>query len=321
MLDVINLALPFFGLMFLGYACGKLRSIPHSGLAWMNFFIIYVALPSMFYRILSRTPIEEVVNVPFMIGVTLATFLACVLSFVIAWVMRVGGVPEATMAAAAGGYGNVGYMAPGLALATLGPEATVPVALIFCFDSTLIFVLVPLMMTLAKGPRDSLPAALLQIVKRVALHPFIIATVLGIASAALRVQPPVALDTLLQFLANAAAPCALFTLGVTVALRPLTSVPWEVPPVIFVKLVVHPIMVLVILSALGPQPEIWVYTAVLLAALPPALNVFVLARQYETWVSQASSSILLGTVASVPTLTFVMWLVTTKRLPTSLFGF
>ena len=48
MLDIINLALPFFGLIFIGFACGKLRQIPDAGLAWMNFFILYVALPALF---------------------------------------------------------------------------------------------------------------------------------------------------------------------------------------------------------------------------------------------------------------------------------
>ena len=46
-----------------------------------------------------------------------------------------------------------------------------------------------------------------------------------------------------------------------------------------------------------------------MAALPPALNVFVLARQYEAWVEPASGSVLLGTLVSVATLTTVMWLV------------
>ena len=54
-------------------------------------------------------------------------------------------------------------------------------------------------------------------------------------------------------------------------------------------------------------------TAVLMAALPPALNVFVLARQYDAWVEQASGSVLLGTLVSVVTLTTVMWLVKTRR--------
>ena len=56
MIDILNLALPFFGLIFIGFACGKLRQIPDAGLAWMNFFILYVSLPALFFRILSKTP-------------------------------------------------------------------------------------------------------------------------------------------------------------------------------------------------------------------------------------------------------------------------
>ena len=122
----------------------------------------------------------------------------------------------------------------------------------------------------------------------------------------------------MQFLQNAAAPCALFTLGVTVALRPFEKTPWEVPLVVLVKLLIHPALVLLLLSVFGPQPQTWVYTAVLMAALPPALNVFIMARQYETWVPQASGSVLLGTLISVLTLTTVMWLVKTGLMPHSL---
>ena len=31
MLDILNLALPFFGLILIGFACGKLRQIPTPG--------------------------------------------------------------------------------------------------------------------------------------------------------------------------------------------------------------------------------------------------------------------------------------------------
>jgi len=56
-----------------------------------------------------------------------------------------------------------------------------------------------------------------------------------------------------------------------------------------------------------------------MAALPPALNVFIMARQYDTWVAQASGAVLFGTFVSVVTLTSVMWLVTTGKLPATLF--
>ena len=56
-----------------------------------------------------------------------------------------------------------------------------------------------------------------------------------------------------------------------------------------------------------------------MAALPPALNVYVFARQYDAWIEQASSSVLFGTLASVATLTTVMWLAKTGNLPQLLF--
>jgi malonate transporter and related proteins len=146
-----------------------------------------------------------------------------------------------------------------------------------------------------------------------------VATMLGVLSAALHYEPPVALDRLMQFLQNAAAPTALFTLGVTVALRPFNKMPLDVPLAIAVKLLVHPVLAFTLLSLLGPFTEIWIYTAVLMAALPPALNVFVFARQFDVWVEQASSSVLFGTLISVATLTTVMWLVKTHQLPIGLF--
>src|SRR3954452_3116320 len=276
MLDVINLALPFFGLIFLGLACGKYKQIPETGLAWMNFFIIYVALPCLFYRVLAQTPLEQLNNVPFIIATTLGTGSAFALSFAVGWATR-RRMAEATIAGLSGAYGNIGYMGPGLALATLGPAANVPVALIFCFDTLILFTLVPFLMTLSAPKQQGIAATAFEVGKRIVLHPFIIATVLGVASAAIRFQPPVALDRLMQFLQNAAAPCALFVLGVTVALRPIQRMPWEVPLTILAKLVVHPAAVLLLLPVLVLFEPTWVYTAVLMAALPPALNVFIMA--------------------------------------------
>ncbi len=318
MIDVLNLALPYFGLIFLGLACGRLKQIPDTGLAWMNFFIVYVALPCLFYRIVAKTPLEELANGWFVVATTLSTGIAFFVALLIA---KLGQrtLPEATIAGLAGGYGNIGYMGPGLALSTLGPQAAAPVALIFCFDSIVLFSLVPFLMEVGGGERRGFWRSVLFVGRRIALHPFIIATVLGVISAAIHFEPPVALDRLMQFLQNAAAPCALFVLGVTVALRPLPRLAWDVPTIVPVKLVLHPIIVFFMLAWLGPFSAPWTYAAVLMAALPPALNVFVLARQYDVWVEEASGSILIGTLVSVFTLTSVMWLVQSGRLPVTPF--
>lgn len=308
MLDVLNLALPYFGLIFLGFACGRYKSIPDTGLAWMDFFIVYLSLPALFYQILARTPFEQLNNIRFILTATLGTFLVLMLSFVVALVIR-RNPAESAIAALAGAYGNIGYMGPGLALATVGAQAAAPVALIFCFETLLFFSFLPAMMALARPSSQGAGRVILEVARKILLHPFVIATMLGVASAALHIEAPVALDRLLAFLQNASAPCALFTLGVTVALRPFARVPWEVPVLVLIKLVVHPILALTLMTVLGPFDPDWVKTAVLMAALPPALSVFVLGRQYGAWIEPASGSVLLGTLVSVATLTTVMWLV------------
>jgi malonate transporter and related proteins len=320
MLDVVNLALPFFGLIFLGFACGRIKRIPDSGMSWMNFFIVYVSLPAMFYRILATTPLGQFAWGPFIVTTTLSTFTVFVLSFSIAMAMRRGNIAESAIAGLAGGYGNIGYMGPGLALATLGAQASAPVALIFCFDQLLLFSLVPMLMAIAGTDKKAPGATVLEVVRRIFTHPLMLASGLGVLSAAVRFEPPVGIDRLLQFLQNAAAPSALFALGVTVALRPLDRMPWEVPPLVAIKLVLHPAVVLALLMLFGPFEPLWVYTAVLMTALPPALNVFVFARQYDAYVPEASSSVMVGTVVSVVTLTTVMWLVKTHNLPIALPG-
>ena len=82
MADILNLALPYFGLIFIGFACGKTRGLPESGLAWMNFFLLYVSLPALLFRIMSETPFSELNNPPFLIATTLATVSAFVLAMV-----------------------------------------------------------------------------------------------------------------------------------------------------------------------------------------------------------------------------------------------
>jgi malonate transporter len=314
MVDILNLALPYFGLIFIGFACGKTRGLPESGLAWMNFFLLYVSLPALLFRIMSETPFSELNNPPFLIATTLATVSAFVLAMVAARIIGELSLRKATMAGLAGAYGNIGYMGPGLALAVLGAKAAAPTALIFCCDSIFLFTIVPLLMALTDREHPSFLHAIGLAARQIVLNPLIMSAVLGALVAAFHIPLPTALDRTLLFLQNAAAPTALFVLGVTVALRPFDRVPWEVPGVIAIKLLIHPLIVFSLMLLFGPFAQPWAATAVLMAALPPALNVFVIARQNNTWIEPASVAVLIGTFASVVTLTSVMWFIQSGRL-------
>jgi len=314
------MALPFFGLILLGFIAAKVRKLPIEGLAWINFFIIYIALPALFFNLLSKTPVSELASWGFIFATTLGTYCAFALAFSTGVLATEGDIPQSTIQGLAGAYGNIGYMGPGLAIAALGPEAAVPVAIIFCFDNTLHFAMAPLMMAIGgQGDKTSFGKASFDVFKKIITHPFILATIAGVLAAVVEFRPPEPAQNLLNYLSNAAAPCALFAMGVTVALAPRGRLPTVMAPLIVIKLVIHPILVYLLLSWVGDFDPIWVYSAVLLAALPTATNVFVIAQQYDVWVARASSMVLYSTTISVLSVTGLLYLIATGLLPPDLF--
>jgi malonate transporter and related proteins len=319
MTDVIGLVLPFFGLIFLGFAVARITRQPLEALGWMNIFIIYVALPALFFQLLAKTPFERLTEWSYIFGSVFSTYVVFSLMFAISVFVSRDSIAESTIKGLAAAYGNIGYMGPGLALLAFGEEAAVPVALIFCFENVVHFAVAPMMMALSGGEKTPPATLALDVLRKIALHPFIIATAIGVLAAYVEFRPPVPIERLLDYLARAAAPCALFAMGVTLALRPLKRVPHELGLIAALKLVLHPAICYMTLSWIGSFSEIWVFSAVLLAALPTATNVFVIAQQYGVWVQRASASILLTTVLSVGTVTGLLYMIKSGMLAPDLF--
>jgi malonate transporter and related proteins len=319
MYDVIGLVIPFFGLIFVGFAAAWLKPQPLAALGWMNTFILYVALPALFFQLLAKTPIEQLTAWGYIFGSVFSTYTIFSVMFVASVLLSRGEIAQSTMRGLASAYGNIGYMGPGIALLALGEQAAVPVALIFCFENIMHFAIAPMMMALSGSQHTSPARLVIGVVKRIVLHPFIIATAIGVLAAALELRPPMPIERLLDYLSRAAAPCALFAMGVTLALRPLRRMPAELAPIAMLKLIVHPALCYVVVSWIGDYPPTWVYAAVLLASLPTATNVFVIAQQYGVWVERASASVLVTTCLSVVTVTVLLYLITSGTLPPDLF--
>ena len=309
MIEVVSLIIPFFGLILVGVVSVFLSRHDAAALGWLNFFVIYVALPALFIKLLANTPIEEFTRWSFILTNLAVTFGILVIGFVLGLVASGGRIGEATIQSLAGGYGNIGHMGPGLALLAFGERAAVPVALIFCFENIMHFVLAPAMMALDGKGAEPAGWLALRVLGRIAGHPFIVATAIGVGIAVTGVEAPAPVWRLVEYLAQAAAPCALFAMGVTLALRPLRRVPPALLFLVPIKLVLHPVAMLAALTAFGPFDPVWVLSAVMLAALPTATNVFVIAQQYGVWAERASATVLVTTVVSVGTVSAFLYAV------------
>jgi predicted permease len=137
--------------------------------------------------------------------------------------------------------------------------------------------------------------------------------------AAAEISWPDPVDAVFALLRGAAPAAALFAVGATLATAQASLVPRELPYLAACKLVVHPMIVYVLLSWVGNFPPEWVYTAVLIAALPSAQEVLAYARAYNSLEGRAGAAVLAVSILSIVTLTALIYLIGSRILPADLF--
>ena len=196
-------------------------------------------------------------------------------------------------------------MGPALTVAVLGPAAGAPAAFVFCADVLLIFTIWPAM--IGEGRRGF--ARLTQSLRKVVTHPFILATLTALVFARTGWVLPTFLDTPLTGFQNAAAPAALFSLGLTLARNRGGAMGARLGACLGVKLILHPLAVALAFTVFSGFDPIWVATAIIMGALPPAANVYVMARAEGISVPLSARTVLYGTAFSAISLPLVISLV------------
>ncbi len=124
----------------------------------------------------------------------------------------------------------------------------------------------------------------------------------GLAASASGIVIPEPITTFCELLGGAFIPCALFSAGLFMVGSSVKGEATEIGWLVFAKLVLHPLitwwLAYRVFELQGSLPAI----AVLQAALPSGVPVFVLAQQYKTFVARSNAVIVLSTALSVFTL-------------------
>jgi predicted permease len=110
----------------------------------------------------------------------------------------------------------------------------------------------------------------------------------------------------LSFLAAAASPCALVSIGLFLMQKSDGKVSgvWSLT---FIKLIVQPGVAWLVAGPILGLPLFWVQAAVLMSALPTGTGPFMLAQYYQADGSAISRIVLQTTLGSIVTLSMIIW--------------
>ncbi|MBE7942040.1 AEC family transporter [Ramlibacter aquaticus] len=317
---VLGVTLPFFALVLCGWGAARARLVPMEAIPGLNIFVLYFALPAMLFKFAADTPIASLVD-----GGTLATWVSCALvmtAFSVVTTRRGRiGWNDASFGALVAAFPNSGFMGVPLLVAMLGQRAAAPAIVALSVDMVLTSSLCIALSRLDLQGAGQARHALAQALRGMAANPLPWAILLGSLSSGLHLAPPGPLATVVAMLAQAASPVALFALGCVLAraydqarrsaaAAPPAGMRSDVPRVVAYKLLVHPLLVLGagrLAIALGlPLDPYSALVLVLVAALPSASNVPMLAERFGADAGRVARIVMGSTAAAFVSFTLVV---------------
>lgn len=302
---VVTIALPFFALIFTGMIAGRTRLMPAATIAGINTFVFYFALPALLVSSIARAPVEGLRDPALFIAWLLPGLAVFGGTYALTGLLFGGSRGVRAIRGLAGAFANVGFVGLPLVIAALGDEATPAAVVVITVDTAVLIGLATALIELDRGERGSVSRAVRTAAVGVVRSPLILAAAAGLLLGLSPVSLPEPVTAYLELLGGAAGPAALFALGATLARPTGTSRFRETGILVGAKLMVHPVLVWLATGLLG-VPPVAREALTILAALPTAANVYVLAQRYEINVGGASAAILVSTVLAVASVSAVL---------------
>lgn len=311
MLAIVSITAPIFILIGLGFMSTRAGLVNREQLRGMGSFVITFALPALVINALAQRPLSEVLHLPYMAAYALASL--GMFAAGLAWSWRKQGLSRSAILALGVSVSNSGFVGYPIAVSVLGAPAAVALALNMLVENLL---LIPLALVLAEAGQQRGQGGwtvLGETFKRLLKHPVIIAISVGLVLSLQEVRLPTMLAKVIDMLASASAPVALFVIGGTLYGMKVQGVWRDVVPISLAKLLLHPLAVFGAF-ALVPGIESHLLVAGVLFASAPMLSIYPILGQRFGLEERCAAALVGATVLAFVTISALIGFVEYRGL-------
>lgn len=308
-MTILGALVPVFGLILLGYGCGRTNLLGDRAFEVLNRFVIGVTLPVLTFRSIAKMDARDLAVPSMLIAVIGGALTTYAIGFAVEkWLGRTSS--EANIAGLCGCFSNTGFVGLPVALLTFGQAAVAPVAVTMLLYSAVIFTVGMVVSEMAANHGHGTMKGIKLAARAVSRNSLILLALMGVAWSILRLPLQGPLDVLLETLAQATAPCALTAIGIFIALPRESAAPAPISRTVAMKLGVHPLITAGFVMLLPPMQPLWAKMAILMAAMPCGASSFVLAGKAGRWAMELSAwaVTLTTTMASLSLIAVLWWL-------------
>jgi malonate transporter and related proteins len=300
---IAGILFPVFGVILCGYLAGRWKALGPGGAEVLNRFVYYFALPPLLFTLTAEAGVASLFNAPFILaylGGMIATLLVALAGGYLIYGHR---SLELAFHGFAAVFSNSAYMGIPLFITAFGPQGALP-AIVATITSNML--LIGGVVMVAEVSRSKAGGVIEGLKAGMARNPLLAASLLGILFSACGFSLPRPAGDFLHLIGAAAAPAALFALGMS-----LVGIPWragagEVCWLSALKLLVQPAATWLLAARVFSMDPLWQAAAVLIAGMPVGALAFVITRQYGAYFERASAAIVVSTMLSALSLAVIL---------------
>ncbi len=312
--EIILIVAPVAALVLLGWCAGRFRYLPETAARALPAFAFKVTMPALIFRAflaVDNLPASPEAMIYAYFGGVAIVWL--VTTLVVAHLLR-RPAADAPPIAMASSFSNTVMLGLPLSYAAFGPSAAIPAAIIIAIDTPVMWLAAVLHIELALRREQGLRlAAIAPIFQSLVSNPIILATLSGILARYAGLELDALPARILDLLADAAVPTALFALGLSLSTFRLAGEVKTIVAMSILKLALLPAAVYLIAAHVFPLPPVWFAVAMLFAALPVGANPYLFAAQYGRAEATLSAAIAVTTLISIVTVSAMLFYL--KQLP------
>jgi malonate transporter and related proteins len=303
---IVEVITPVFGIVLIGWLAARFHAINEAATRGLSLFAFNFAIPAMLLRTLAQTKLPAQPEWRFVLAYFSGAFAVFGLGAVTAATVLQRRGAEPSIFGISAAFSNTTILGIPIVLRAYGDAAAVPLSLILGFHSALLFTLTTVVAEIGAGVGTPLLTVVRKVIAGLLGNPILWGIAGGLMLNLLGLSLPAVLDQLAATLGMAALPTALFALGANLSRFHLSRTLRAALLLTLLKVVLQPALIYVLGAYVFDLSPLALAIAVTLGALPTGINAYLFAARYDAAVGEATSTILVSTLASTVTVALLL---------------
>lgn len=309
MFAILQTVLPVFILIAVGYGAVRSGYLKDDFADALNIFAVRIAVPVLLFGAMADIDLGRAFSPPLLASFYAGAFFCFAAGIVVARAVFGRRPGEAVAVGFAGTFSNSVLLGlPIIERAYGGATMTMAFGII-ALHAPAIYAVGMITMELMRRDGRTLGETLKTAARSIVANPLMAGILAGLAANASGLVLPEPLRAAVDMLAAAAIPVALVGIGAALTRYRLIAAFPETLTASAFSLIVHPAIAFGLTHHVFGLSSAAVHAAVVLAAMPPGVNIYIFASLYDRAVNLAASTLLLATAMSVVTITVWLYIV------------